>query len=62
MLFHSATFITPGVDAISMTNGVRVEWLNSSHTLQTDPSYGFDSNLGIKSDGKTQLRVSGSSI
>jgi len=29
MLFHAATFITPGVDAITMTNGVRVEWLNS---------------------------------
>ncbi len=29
MLFHSATFITPGVDCICMTNGVRVEWLNS---------------------------------
>ena len=29
MLFHSSTFITPGVDTITMTNGVRVEWLNS---------------------------------
>lgn len=29
MLFHSCTFITPGVDCIEMTNGVRVEWLNS---------------------------------
>lgn len=29
MLFHSCTFITPGVDCITMTNGVRVEWLNS---------------------------------
>jgi hypothetical protein len=29
MLFHSATFITPGVNCITMTNGVRVEWLNS---------------------------------
>lgn len=29
MLFHSVTFITPGVDALVMTNGVRVEWLNS---------------------------------
>jgi hypothetical protein len=29
MLFHSVTFITPGVDAIVMKNGVRVEWLNS---------------------------------
>ena len=29
MLFHNATFITPEVDCITMTNGVRVEWLNS---------------------------------
>lgn len=29
MLFHSCTFITPGVDSVTMTNGVRVEWLNS---------------------------------
>ena len=60
MLFHSATFITPGVDAISMTNGVRVEWLNSFTYFANRSIYGFDSNLGIKSDGKTQLRVSGS--
>jgi hypothetical protein len=29
MLFHAVTFITPGVDGLTMTNGVRVEWLNS---------------------------------
>ena len=29
MLFHSCTFITPGVESIKLTNGVRVEWLNS---------------------------------
>ena len=29
MLFHSVTFITPGVDALTIKNGVRVEWLNS---------------------------------
>ena len=29
MLFHSVTFITPGVDALTAKNGVRVEWLNS---------------------------------
>ena len=29
MLFHAVTLITPGVDALTMTNGVRVEWLNS---------------------------------
>ena len=29
MLFHAVTFITPGVDGLTMKNGVRVEWLNS---------------------------------
>ena len=29
MLFHSVTFITPGVDALKATDGARVEWLNS---------------------------------
>jgi hypothetical protein len=29
LLFHSCTFLTPGVDCVTMTNGVRVEWLNS---------------------------------
>jgi hypothetical protein len=29
ILFHSATFITPGVNCITITNGVKVEWLNS---------------------------------
>jgi len=27
--FDSCTFITPGVDCITMTNGVRVDWVNS---------------------------------
>jgi len=29
MLFHSMTMIVPNADALTMTNGVRVEWLNS---------------------------------
>ena len=29
MLFHAVTFITPGVDGLTIKNGVRVEWLNS---------------------------------
>ena len=29
MLFHSVTFITPGVECVKGTNGVRIEWLNS---------------------------------
>ena len=28
MLFHSMTMITPNANALTMTNGVRVEWLN----------------------------------
>ena len=28
MLFHGCTFITPGVDCIKITNGVRIEWFN----------------------------------
>ena len=29
LLFHAATLITPGVDALTVKNGVRVEWLTS---------------------------------
>ena len=31
--YSNVTFIT-GVDAITLTNGARVEWLNSSRILQ----------------------------
>ena len=58
-LFHSVTFITPGVDAITMTNGVRVEWLNSFTYFANKGLYAKDSGYGLKSTGKTQVRVSG---
>ena len=29
VLFHSVTFITPGVDCMTVSNGVKIEWLNS---------------------------------
>ena len=29
MLFHAVTLITPGVNCMTATNGVRIEWLNS---------------------------------
>ena len=60
LLFHSATFITPGVDCIVMTNGVRVEWLNSfiyfanrglvalqgtGRTVQSDSSLRFGAEI-----------------
>lgn len=59
MLFHAATFITPGVDAVSCTNGVRVEWLNSFTYFADKSIYAFNSNDGKASNGKTFVRLSG---
>ena len=49
MLFHSATFITPGVDAITMTNGVRVEWLNSFTYFANRGLYAVNGSTGYLS-------------
>jgi hypothetical protein len=59
MLFHSATFITPGVDAITMTNGVRVEWLNSFTYFANRGMYVESGSDGFANDGKTKLKVYG---
>ena len=54
MLFHSVTFITPGVDAITMTNGVRVEWLNSFTYFANRGLYAFNGVTGkVGVDGST---------
>lgn len=47
MLFHSVTFITPGVDALVMTNGVRVEWLNSFTYFANRGLYATNGTLGL---------------
>ena len=59
MLFHSATFITPGVDAITMTNGARVEWLNSFTYFANRSMFAYDSNAGRRYAGKTKLTLAG---
>jgi len=59
MLFHSATFITPGVDAITMTNGARVEWLNSFTYFANRSMFAFDSKGGQRYAGKTKLTLAG---
>ena len=59
MLFHSATFITPGVDAITVTNGARVEWLNSFTYFANRGIYGVDGVTGLRGFGKTAVRVDG---
>ena len=54
MLFHSCTFISPGADVINMTNGVRVEWLNSFTYYANRGLYAFNGVTGRTSyDGST---------
>jgi len=55
MLFHSATFITPGVTGLYMTNGVRVEWLNSF-------TYFADKGLSAERGTTGHLSTDGSTI
>ena len=59
MLFHAVTFITPGVDGLTATNGARIEWLNSFTYFANRGLHAFDSNDGLKGDGKTRIRLSG---
>jgi hypothetical protein len=54
MLFHSVTFISPGADVINMTNGVRVEWLNSFTYFANRGLYAFNGATGkVGVDGST---------
>lgn len=53
MLFHSVTMITPGVDALVMTNGVRVEWLNSFTYFANKGLYAIRGTGRISQDGST---------
>lgn len=57
MLFHSVTFFTPNVDAITAKNGVRIEWLNCFTYFANRGLYAFSSNYGFAQQGKTRLRI-----
>ena len=59
LLFHSATFITPGVDAVTLTNGARVEWLNSFTYFANRSIFAYDGPTGRRGAGKTKLTLSG---
>jgi hypothetical protein len=59
MLFHSATFITPGVNAITAINGVRVEWLNCFTYFANRGFVGLSGSTGFAGTGSTQLRLDG---
>lgn len=58
-LFHSVTFITPGVDALTITNGTRVEWLNCFTYFANRGLYAVDGATGLKGTGTTAVRVDG---
>jgi len=58
-LFHSVTFITPGVDALTVTNGARIEWLNSFTYYANKGLYAVDGVNGLKGTGQTAIRVDG---
>jgi cytoskeletal protein CcmA (bactofilin family) len=58
LLFHAATFITPGVDALTVKNGVRVEWLNSFTYFANRGFYATNGSTGLKGSGETEFRVS----
>jgi hypothetical protein len=65
MLFQSVTMITPNADALTMTNGVRVEWLNcftyfANISLHATTGIGrYDANLGVTRYG-AEVRSIGS--
>jgi hypothetical protein len=58
-LFHAVTFITPGVDTLIATNGVRIEWLNSFTYFANKGLYALDGTAGKYNDGKTKVRLGG---
>lgn len=57
MLFHSVTFITPNQETISVTNGVRIEWLNSFTYFADKGLYAYSSAAGFAGAGLTRLRI-----
>ena len=54
MLFHSCTFLTPNTDALTVTNGARVEWLNSFTYFANRGIYAYNGTTGhLSTDGST---------
>ena len=59
MLFHSVTFICPGVDGLTATNGARIEWLNSFTYFADKSIHALDGTAGKYGDGKTKIKLGG---
>lgn len=61
MLFHSVTFICPGVDTITAINGVRIEWLNCFTYFADRGLYLLSGNTGFAGAGKTRIKITSTS-
>jgi hypothetical protein len=59
MLFQSATFIVPNAEGIVLTNGVRIEWLNSFVYFASKGIHTISGTTGFAGAGKTHLRFNG---
>jgi hypothetical protein len=59
MLFHAVTFITPGAETLTATNGARIEWLNSFTYFADKGMYLYSGTTGFAGQGRTAVRVTG---
>ena len=59
MLFHSVTFFTPNQEALSATNGARIEWLNCFTYFADKGIYVYNAAtpLGFAGIGKTRIKI-----
>jgi hypothetical protein len=57
MLFHSVTFFTPNQECITVTNGVRIEWLNSFSYFAEKGFYAVSGTTGRAGVANTILRI-----
>ena len=57
VLFHSVTFFTPNQECLVLTNGVRIEWLNSFTYFADKGIYAYSSSQGFANNGQTRLRI-----
>jgi len=59
VLFNECTFITPNQVGIKVTNGIRVEWLNSFNYFASIGLQGVQGATGKYGTGNTRLKLGG---
>ena len=61
VLFNECTFITPNQVGLKITNGIRVEWLNSFNYFASVGIQGVQGATGKYGTGQTRLKLGGTS-